>query len=290
MSTSPRCLRLLLAISLAGCSSGTEQGGGGGGGKADDPGAATCTFDEPSPLGDTSEDLAEHAVGNRRVSAADAGSLSELEAAQLVAAVVQLGMAEPGIAVADVFALSDDGEFDIVDIEKEGDEFLAADWIAFFAGDNEVGVVFADGTSEVIAQVSDGDLMHCEAPAAAVTCSFDEPSPLGDTSEDLAEHAVGNIRASAENADSLSALERAQLVAAVVHLGMAGEGAELADVFALSDDGEFDIVDIEKEGEEFLAADWIAFFAGDNEVGVVFADGTTEVIAEVSDGDLMHCE
>ena len=163
MSTSPRCLRLLVAISLAGCSSGTEKEGGGvGGGKADDPAGATCTFDQPSPLGDTSEDLAEHAVGNRRVSADDAGSLSELEEAQLVAAVVQLGMAEPGIAIADVFALSDDGELDIVDIEKEGDEFLAADWIAFFAGDNEVGVVFADGTTEVIAQVSDGDLMHCE--------------------------------------------------------------------------------------------------------------------------------
>jgi len=164
MSTSPRCLRLLVAISLAGCSSGTEKegGGGGGGGKADDPAVATCTFDQPSPLGDTSEDLAEHAVGSRRVSADDAGSLSELEAAQLVAAVVQLGMAEPGIALADVFALSDDGEFDIVDIEKEGEEFLAADWISFFAGDNEVGVVFADGSTEVIAEVSDGDLMHCE--------------------------------------------------------------------------------------------------------------------------------
>lgn len=162
MSTSPRCLRLLVAIALAGCSSGTEKEGGGGGGKADDPAAATCTFDEPSPLGDTSEDLAEHAVGNIRASAENAGTLSALEAAQLVAAVVHLGMAEEGVSLADVFALSDDGEFDIVDIEKEGEPFIAADWIAFFAGDNEVGVVFADGTTEVIAEVSDGDLMHCE--------------------------------------------------------------------------------------------------------------------------------
>ena len=166
MQTGACSLRLLFAIPLvvtsAGCSSETQRGDGPGGGKADDPTGATCSFDQPSPLGDTSEDLAEHSVGNLRVSAEDADTLSALESAQLVAAVVHLEMAEPGIALADVFAVSDDGEFDIVDIEKEGDEFLAADWISFFAGDNEVGVVFADGTTEVIAEVSDGDLMHCE--------------------------------------------------------------------------------------------------------------------------------
>ena len=153
-------LSLVLVASLAAC--GDEDDATGGpdeGGKADDLGA-TCSFDAPSPLGDTSEDLAESAVGNVRVSSTS--ELSVLEEEQLVAAAVHLGMAQPGVSIRDVFAISDDGEFDIIDLEVEGDPFIAADWISFFAGDNEVGVVFADGTAYVIAEISDGDVMHCE--------------------------------------------------------------------------------------------------------------------------------
>src|SRR5687768_11865019 len=103
-------LTLALAAQAAACGVDDDDSNGGhgeGGGKADDP-AATCTFDTPSPLGDTSEDLAEHAVGNLRASAANASELSELDSAQLVAAVVHLGMAEPGIELSAVFPLSDD--------------------------------------------------------------------------------------------------------------------------------------------------------------------------------------
>ncbi|HUS65558.1 MAG TPA: hypothetical protein VMZ28_13495 [Kofleriaceae bacterium] len=152
----------LVAAPLSACGDEDDSNGGPGeGGKADDLGVA-CTFDTPSPLGDTSEDLAEAAAGSVRASAASAEELTELEAAQLTAAVIHLGMADPYVALADVFPLSDDGEFDIIDLEIEGDPFIAADWISFFAGDNEVGVVFADGTTDVIAEISDGDVMHCE--------------------------------------------------------------------------------------------------------------------------------
>jgi hypothetical protein len=161
--SNPPLFRLFLALALAACGSETQpgDGGGGGGGKTDDLGEG-CTFAQPSPFGDTSEDLAEHAVGNLRVTADNVDSLSELEAAQLVAAVVHLGMAEPGIEPAAALALADGGEVDLVDIEMEGDDFMAADWVSFFAGDNETGVVFADGTTQVIAEISDGDIMHCE--------------------------------------------------------------------------------------------------------------------------------
>ena len=154
-------LALALAAPLGACGVDDDDSTGGReGGKTDDPSGATCTFDTPSPLGDTSEELAESAVGSVRVSATSV--LSALEEAQLTAAVVHLGMARPGVALADVFAASDDGAFDIHDLEVVGQSFTAADWISFFAGDNEVGVVFTDGTTTVIAEISDGDVMHCE--------------------------------------------------------------------------------------------------------------------------------
>ena len=34
---------------------------------------------------------------------------------------------------------------------------------------------------------------------------------------------------------------------------------------------------------------WIAFYAGDTQVGVIFEGGTLNQVAEISDGDLMGC-
>jgi hypothetical protein len=136
------------------------------GGKADNPNAPstiTCSYDTPTELPRTSETMAEYIVSGTIVSADNVGSLSEVESNQLVAAVKHLGFIDGDEGMEAVLAASDDKTFELLEFEYEvGSTFIPGEWVRFYAGDNEVGVLFADGTATAIAEVSDGDIMGCK--------------------------------------------------------------------------------------------------------------------------------
>ena len=114
-------------------------------------------------------------------------------------------------------------------------------------------------------------------------CSFDNPTRLAETTGDLDDSSARPVTSAT---DSLTDLDRSQLFAAAQHLGSLAADASFDGVFEVADDGEFELIAL-TVGE--LAVDWVKFFAGDNEVGVLFAAGTLDIVGEVSDGDLLGC-
>ncbi|MBT8491946.1 MAG: hypothetical protein KJO07_02705 [Deltaproteobacteria bacterium] len=271
-----------LALAL-GCSASSGSGSASPGGKADGLGPQ-CSFDTAFAPGDDSQELADHVVAGREVSVADVDDLTATEVKQLIAAGVQLEFFESDATLEDAFDAADEGLIEIIELEvDDGGELVAYDWIRYFAGDNEVGVVFDDDTRTVVAEISDGDVLGCvQVPPAAFVCSFDEEFVGGESSEDLEFFLVGGLEFTA--ADQLTPRQLDQL--AVV-----AEQAEIGtSLFEHADEGTVEFLDLEVETVNvFVAADWIRYFAGDTEVGYVFEIGTTNLIAEVSDGDVLSC-
>lgn len=160
---------LLLSLSLA-CA-GEDPDDRGSGGKADDLTPAPderCDFDVPSPFGGLSLDLERLVLDTRELVAEDAGELDALTSAQLIAAGMHLAELPAGATVADVFDATDDGLIErfAIGLPRADGGVDHSVWYRMFAGDTEIGVVFADGTIDLQAEISDGDLMGCEAPAA----------------------------------------------------------------------------------------------------------------------------
>ncbi len=162
------------------------------------------------------------------------------------------------------------------------DDDAPADWDTCFAI-SQVSESFAAGCCETLGDP--GQFLWCDAIAV---CSAELSSPVGDDIEDVAEAQVGSIFLTADNLDQAGALEAAQVVAAVQRLGLVGPGADLAAAVAASDDG-IAVVDLEFEGEEFLAADWIELRVAGVERGVVFADGAIEPLGEVRGFQVVGC-
>jgi hypothetical protein len=161
------------------------------------------------------------------------------------------------------------------------DDDAPVDWDACFDS-SHVTAAFASGCCELVGA---GQFLWCGEVAV---CSPDAASPVGDDIEDVAAAQVGSIFLTASNLADASEAEAAQVVAAVQRLGLVGPGADLAAAVAASDDG-IAVVDLEFEGDEFLAADWISLRAGGVERGVVFADGSTQPLAEVRGFQVFGC-
>jgi len=153
------------------------------------------------------------------------------------------------------------------------DDDAPADWPTCFEISG-VTPAFASGCCELVGA---DDFLWCSEVSV---CSADAASPVGDDIEDVAAAQVGSIFLTEDNLADASETEAAQVVAAMQRLGLVGPGADLAEAIDASDDG-VAVVDLEFEGDEFLAADWISLRAGGVERGVVFADGATEPLAEV---------
>jgi hypothetical protein len=161
------------------------------------------------------------------------------------------------------------------------DDDAPADWPTCFEI-SDVTPDFAAGCCELIGA---DQLLWCDSVSV---CSSGVSSPVGDDIEDVAEAQVGSIFLTADNLADASETEAAQVVAAVQRLGLVGPGADLAAAVDASDDG-IAVVDLEFEGDEFLAADWISLRAGGVERGVVFADGATQPLAEVRGFQVFGC-
>jgi hypothetical protein len=274
-----------LALALGCSASDSARSLGASGAKADGVGPQ-CSFDTEFAPGDDSSELAAHIVAGREVSIDDVAELTPTEVKQLIAAGVQLQFFDSTATLADAFDAADEGLIELIELEvDEGGELEVYDWVRFFAGDNEVGVVFDHETRTVVAEISDGDVLGCvQAPPDAFVCTFDGDFAGGETSEDLEFFLVGGLEFTADEADQLSASQLAQLAAAATQAGVD------VSLFEHADEGTVELLEVEIETPEvFIAADWIRYFAGDTEVGYVFEQGTTNLIAEVSDGDVRTC-
>jgi hypothetical protein len=126
----------------------------------------------------------------------------------------------------------------------------------------------------------------CEV-LGTTACTFDTPASFGlEQSSDLVD-AIGVDPGLIALGDT-SALQREQIGITALHLGFLVPGQEsddavLADV---PDGGEFFYGSGETAG---VAIDWVQWFAGDTEVGVIFEQGTNRIIAEVGDGEILGC-
>lgn len=115
-------------------------------------------------------------------------------------------------------------------------------------------------------------------------CSFNLDSRIGDVTGDLDRDGERSI--TIDDIDSLTDREQEQIFAAATHLGRALDGEDFDVVFEVADEGEFFLIELETGRG---TVDWVKFFAGDNEVGVMFVDDELEVVAEISDGDIKGC-
>ena len=253
-----------------------------------EPEAGECSWDIPSTVGESSEELVEQTVGSLTYSSDDIGEIPVIDARQIFEAVRALGFGVEDEDFDVVFDVADEETIDLHEVEVANERY---DWVSFYAGDTEVGAVFRQNTVEMVAQVSDGDLMGC-APAepepepTEVTCHWDTPSPVGDDSEALEELADNERTITMDDMDSLSELESRQIFEAALHLEFLVGDEDFDVVFEVADEGEYFLSDVVVDGASF---DWVTLYAGDTEVGVIFAADTTRIVAEVGDGDIMGC-
>jgi hypothetical protein len=127
----------------------------------------------------------------------------------------------------------------------------------------------------------------CCETLGVTACTFDTVASFGaEFSSELVD-GLGTDTARIERAD-LSALQTEQLGITALHLGflVPGQESDLDALFDVPDGDEFFYASGEIAG---VAVDWVQFFAGDTEVGVVFDQGTNRIIAEVGDGEILGC-
>jgi len=261
-------------------------------GKADGLGQV-CSSDQVFVGGLSSQQLSSSIVGGREVGADELALLSEVEKRQLIAAAVQLDFLFPSADVAadlpKVFAAADEGSVEILTISVgDGEDATEYDWVRFFAADAEVGVVFEDGSRNVVADVNAGAVRGCGPLAVdlnGVVCQADEEDFAA---TELNEGVVAGREISADDAE-VSELEAEQLVKTAKHAGL--EATTAAEVFALADEGTVEVLSlgIEEAGETMVFATWYRYFVADVEVGLIFEAETGTIVADVKGGLVRSC-
>ncbi|MFK7991620.1 MAG: hypothetical protein AB8I08_36725 [Sandaracinaceae bacterium] len=126
------------------------------------------------------------------------------------------------------------------------------------------------------------DTLDDAIEAAGPVCTWG--SALGDSSSDL--EALGAQRGEVTASSTLTDLTQRQIIAAAAQLGFVDADASLEAAFDSFDEGTVYLWDLSSGG---FGYEWVKAYAGDTEIGIVFAAGTTNVVAEVSDGDLRGC-
>lgn len=246
-----------------------------------------CSWDIPSRVGDSTADLDEQVTGRVTVTIDDIDSLDVIQSRQIWTTCELLEMVQGNEDFDVVFEVSDDGDFRLNELVVDGIEY---DWVSFYAGDTQVGAIFVANTLELVGEVSDGDIKGCGAqeppPVGELVCHWDNETPLGDDSSALRELASSQREATIDTIDSLSELDSQQIFAAALHLEFVVGDEDFDVVFEVADEGTFDLINVTAGGADF---NWVSFYAGDTEVGVVFAAGTTDIVGEIGDGDIMGC-
>ena len=253
---------------------------------------ATCSYDQRW-IFDGVEGLDE--VGGSRVEyfVADLDEMPRRTLEQLHAATVQLEFlagTEEDLSI--LFEVSDDESFIVTRLTAEGQDF---DWVRFYAGDTEIGVVFEADTLNVVAEVSDGDILACSTgmsepdpeptTPSSYACTYDEEW-LTDSSEVLFDFSENSRTYDIDSIDAISETDATLIYEAAKHLTFLDGTEDFDAVFEVADGGEYYLSDVSLEGETFR---WVQFYAGDTEVGAVFNDKAI-LVAEVSDGDILSCQ
>ncbi len=253
-----------------------------------------CAFEEPIFVIDNSEELDNFVLDSRTVERADWDSLTSLQQQQIRAAAVHLSFLDGNESVETLFgnSVTDDENFILNDVIVDADIPFEGDWVKFFAGDTEVGVIFDVATLKIVAEVGDGDIMKCTAvEPTSVTCTFDPPSFGIDNTGELTDSIVDTTTIESSDLATLSDLRRDQIYAAAVHLSFLNGTEPVEAVFGqgVTDDENYIYNELAIDGDVVFDGDWLKFFAGDTEVGVIFKARTTDIVGEVSDGDIMAC-
>jgi len=223
-------------------------------------------------------------------------SASELVRRQIYFSAIHLGFLTEEDATSELFdsLVSDEEDYTVKRISVEGSQF-DGDWVQFYAGDTEVGVVYERGTLNLVAEVGDGDIRACspKEPIPAISCTFDTPIFGVEESSVLQDSVTSSMTVNLNDALSvgLSQTVRDQIRRAAEHLRGFDFSASVFDLYSRSytDDEEYIYNTVVVDSKVEFSGDWVKFYAGGNEVGVVFESGTTTIVAEVSDGDLMEC-
>jgi len=126
----------------------------------------------------------------------------------------------------------------------------------------------------------------CDALGVAA-CTFDTSASFGAEFSNELVDGIGIDPPLVERA-ALTSLQTEQIGVTSLHLGflVPGQESDVDALFDVPDGGEYFYASGEMAG---VAIDWVQFFAGDTEVGVVFAQGTTDIIAEIGDGEILGC-
>jgi len=257
--------------------------------------AFECSFDEPIFVIDNSSELSDFVLDSETVGRADYDALSEMQQRQILAAAAHLSFLTGSESADELFSSSvtDDEEYILNDVLVDADIPFNGDWVKFFSGDTETGVVFDVGTLNIVAEISDGGIMNCAAvtEAQTFTCNFDSPTFGVDDSGALLDFVVESTTIESRDFADQSELVQKQLYAAAVHLTFLDGTESVAALFDnnISDDENYIYKTVTVDTDAAFDGEWVKFFAGDTEVGVIFAAGTTEIVGEVSDGDIKAC-
>lgn len=227
-------------------------------------------------------------------------SLTELLRIQIWTALIQSDVLYEGDPFAAVWDYTDDGDFVFNEVVVEGAGRFT--WIRFYAGDTQAGVVFNTGTAELVAEISDGDILGCvdvpaptpeapdeetpDEPLAPSSCDSKGQFPFADRSSSvLRRAATPTIELTPDSA--LSASHEALIRLATTFLEMTDADDELSAVWEASDDETFELFRVAQGEAQF---DWIRFYAGDTEIGVVFDADSTRIVGRVDDGWVVGCD
>jgi len=90
-----------------------------------------------------------------------------------------------------------------------------------------------------------------------------------------------------DDIDTLGELESQQIFRTALQLEFLNGDEEFEAVFDVADEGTYYLLTLNAGDADY---DWVKLYAGDTEVGVIFAAGTLQMVGEVSDGDVMGCE
>lgn len=121
-----------------------------------------CDFGLSSPLGDSTTPLRSVAPREASVNGAKLSSLSDLRLRQLETATRLVRTIEPGEAFDVALTRIDDRT---VYLRRGRFKDIPFDWLEYYAGDTEVGAFFWAETTEVLGEVSDGQILGCRSQA-----------------------------------------------------------------------------------------------------------------------------
>ncbi|MEM7606717.1 MAG: hypothetical protein AAF411_15280 [Myxococcota bacterium] len=204
----------------------------------------------------------------------------ENESSELVVLAEQAAEHEGYGSVGAYLGTVDEGALEIYSLTWASTEY---EWIRAYRGDTEFGYLYEAGYAETVAEISDGAIMGCEDGECSSAVEHIFP---GTSDALLGEAAAFHVVTLSRN-EAPNELQLDQIRVMLTQIGffscadaqVAGFN-ELRDV---SDEGSFEYYNA---GTDF---DWIAFYAGDTEVGAFFNHGTTELIGTVGDGEVSAC-